>query len=134
MGDRFDADPTIGQSQGAGTAARMKQSAMEAAAEASEKISDLGRRTVDQLDSAREPIASTLDRTASTLHEKGDTAAKVAHFTADRVQSTADYVRQNDVQSMMGDVRDFASRYPGQCFAIAVGIGFLLGRFFSDTD
>ena len=134
MDNEFDRGEMGGQPEGTGTAARMKQTVKDAASQASEKISDLGRKTVDQIDATREPIASSLDRTASTLHEKGETAAKAAHTTADKLQSTAEYVRQHDAQAMMGDIQELAKRYPGQCLAVAVGFGFLLGRLFRNSD
>jgi ElaB/YqjD/DUF883 family membrane-anchored ribosome-binding protein len=134
MDNEFERSDMGAQPEGAGTAARMKQTVKDAASQASEKISDLGRKTVDQLDSTRQPIASTLDKTASALHEQGDTAAKAAHTTADKLQSSAEYVRQHDVQAMMSDVQELAKRYPGQCLAAAVGFGFLLGRLFRNSD
>jgi ElaB/YqjD/DUF883 family membrane-anchored ribosome-binding protein len=134
MENEFDRGDMGGQLEGTGTAARMKQTVSDAASQASGKISELGRKTVNQIDATREPIASALDKTASVLHEKGDTAAKAAHTTADKLQSTAQYVRQNDVQAMMGDVQELAKRYPGQCLAVAVGFGFLLGRLFRNSD
>jgi len=133
MDNEFDRGEMGGQPEGTGTAARMKQTVKDAASQASEKISDLRRKTVDQIDATREPIASSLDRTASTLHEKGETA-KAAHTTADKLQSTAEYIRQHDVQAMMGDIQELAKRYPGQCLAVAVGFGFFLGRLFRNSD
>jgi ElaB/YqjD/DUF883 family membrane-anchored ribosome-binding protein len=134
MDNPYDQGNTGGQSEGTGTAARMKQTVKDAASQASGKIAELGRKTVNQIDSTREPIASTLDKSASTLHETGDSAARAAHATAEKLESTARYVRQNDLQAMMGDITDLAKRYPGQCLAVAAGLGFLLGRFFRSTD
>ena len=134
MDNPYDQGNTGGQSEGSGTAARMKQTVVDAASQASGKIADLGRKTVSQIDSTREPIASTLDKSASSLQETGDSAERAAHATAEKLQSTAQYVRQNDVQAMMGDITDFAKQYPGQCLAVAVGLGFLLGRFFRSND
>ena len=134
MDNEFDRGDVGGQPGGTGTAARMKQTVKETASEASERISDFGNKTVDQIDATRAPIASTLDRTASGLHETGETAARAAHATADKLQSTADYVRQHDVQAMVGDVQELAKRYPGQCLVAAVGVGFLLGRLFRNSD
>jgi ElaB/YqjD/DUF883 family membrane-anchored ribosome-binding protein len=122
------------QSEGTGTAARMKQTVIDSASQASNKVAELGRKAVSQIDSSREPIASTLDKSASSLHETGDSAARTANATADKLQSTAQYVRENDVQAMMGDVTDLAKQYPGQCLAVALGLGFLLGRFFRGSD
>lgn len=134
MENEFDRGNMDVESDVAGTAARTKQTVSDAASQASGKISELGRKTVSQIDATREPIASSLEKTASALHEKGDTAAKAAHTTADKLQSTAVYVRENDVKAMMGDVQDLAKRYPGQCLAVAVGLGFLLGRLVRNSD
>lgn len=134
MDNPYDQGNAAGSTEGAGTAARMKQTVQDAATQATNKIADLGRRTVSQIDSTREPIANTLDRSAASLHETGDNAARAAHATADKLQSTADYVRKNNVQSMVSDISDFAKQYPGPCLAVAVGIGFLLGRFVRSSD
>jgi ElaB/YqjD/DUF883 family membrane-anchored ribosome-binding protein len=134
MDNSYDQGNLGGQSEGTGTAARMKQTVMDTASQATEKISELGQRAVSQIDSTREPIANTLDRSATTLHETGDSAARAAHVTADKLQSTAKYVRQNDLQSMLGDIQDLATQHPGVCLAAAVGVGFLLGRMFSRSD
>jgi hypothetical protein len=59
-----------GTGSAAGTAARMKETVAQKANEAKDKIADFGRKTVDQIDSQREPVASTLNETASALHEQ----------------------------------------------------------------
>jgi len=134
MDNSYDQGNTGGSPEGTGTAARMKQTVVDTANQATSKIADLGRKTVGQIDSTREPIANTLDKSASSLHETGDSAARAAHATADKLHSTAEYVRKNDVQSMVGDITDLAKQHPGQCLAVAVGIGFLLGRFLRSSD
>lgn len=95
---------------------------------------DFGRRTAEKLDAKREPLANRLDDTASALHEKGESAASVAHATADQLESVAEYVREHDLQEMISDLEDLTRRYPARCLIAAVGIGFLLGRFLRGTD
>ena len=130
MNDQFN-DPAVGgYGEGTGTAARMKEEVEGRAAEVKQNVADFGRKAADRIDSQREPVAATLTRTASTLHQQGDNAASVAHTTADKVQVAADYVRQNDLKAMMGDVQDLAKRYPGQSLLAAAVVGFLLGRLF----
>ena len=119
---------------GTGTAARMQQTVTDKANEAKQKIEEFGRKTADQIDAQREPVANTLKRTASALHAQGENAASVAHTTADKLESTADYLRSNDLKAMMSDVQDLARRYPGQTLAAAVGLGFLLGRLIRRSD
>lgn len=134
MDNQYDQGNSSGQSEGTGTAARIKQTVVDAATQASGKIADLGRKTVSQIDSSREPIANTLDKSASSLHQTGDSAARAAHATADKLESTAKYVRQNDLQAMVSDITDLAKQYPGPCLAAAVGVGFLLGRLLRSND
>jgi hypothetical protein len=38
------------------------------------------------------------------------------------------YIRDHDVQAMIGDVENVVRRYPGRSLLIAAGVGFLLGR------
>jgi len=134
MDNPYDQGNMGGESEGTGTAARMKQVVQDTASQATGKIAELGRKTVNQIDSTREPIANTLDKSASTLHETGESAARAAHATADKLQSTARYVRQNDLQAMVGDIKDLAKEYPGPCLAAAVAVGFLLGRMFRGSE
>src|ERR1700722_14403096 len=113
MDNPYDQGNMGGESGGTGTAARMKQTVQDTANQAAGKISELGQKAVNQIDSTRERIATTLDKSASTLHEPGDSAARAAHATADKLQSTARYVRQNDLQAMLGDIQDLATQHPG---------------------
>ena len=80
------------------------------------------------------PAAHALDQTASTLHEKGDKAATVAHRTADKIQATADYIRGHDLKDMADDVGSLVRRYPGPSLAAAVVAGFLLARAIRRND
>lgn len=141
MDDNYNPNPGSSYGEGAGsgtgtagTAARMKETVAQKANEAKDKFADFGRKTVDQIDSQREPMASTLNKTATALHEQGENAASVAHSAADKLETTADYLRQHDLSAMMSDVQDLAKRYPGQCLVAAVGVGFLLGRLLRRSD
>jgi ElaB/YqjD/DUF883 family membrane-anchored ribosome-binding protein len=134
MNDQFNEPSAGGYGEGTGTAARMKEEGEGRAAEVKQNVAEFGRKAADRIDSQREPVANTLNRTASSLHQQGDNAASVAHTTADKLELAADYVRKNDLKAMMGDVQDLAKRYPGQSLAAAAVVGFLLGRLFRSTD
>ena len=141
MDDQFGRDEGTGYdagasstSAGAGTAAKMQEVVADKAEEAKSKVADFGRRTREQLDSQRQPMADTLNRTASTLHSQSDKAAAMGHTAADKLETTAEYLRQNDMKAMMSDVNDLARKYPTQTLAVAVGVGFLLGRLFRHSD
>lgn len=64
---------------------------------------DLGRTAADKINENRGPAASGLEKAASTVHEKaaslpgGEKVADLAHTTADKLASTAEYVRDHDV-------------------------------------
>jgi hypothetical protein len=68
------------------------------------------------------------------LFMKKETRRLNPHTTADKLPSTAVYVRQHDVQGTMGDVQKLAKRYPGQCLAVAVGLGFLFERLLRNSS
>lgn len=93
-----------------------------------DKVTDLGRRTVQSVDDSRRGAADALDSTASSLHTGGDRVADAAHTAARKVQATADYVRQTDLKGMAQEVSGLVKRYPGQSIAIAAALGFLLAR------
>jgi ElaB/YqjD/DUF883 family membrane-anchored ribosome-binding protein len=112
----------------AGTAAKMQEVVADKANEAKEKVAEFGRRAVDKIDAQREPAASALGQTASALHDKGNMAANVAHRTAEKIQATADYIRENDVKAMLDDVGSLVRRYPGTSLAAAAVAGFLVAR------
>ena len=124
--------------EGAGSALKSKLS--ESAASARDKVQNAGRNVQAKIDETRAPAAEKLQNVASALHEKadqlpgGETVAGIAHKTADTMQATAEYVRRNDLQNMMGDVRTFVRKRPGQSLIAAAALGFLLGRTLRSDD
>ena len=94
----------------------------------------------DKIDDNREAAASGLDKVASAIHEKADSlpggekVSSLAHATADKVSSTADYVRQHDVSRMMADVETMVKNNPGPSLLVAAGLGFLVARAFSSNN
>jgi ElaB/YqjD/DUF883 family membrane-anchored ribosome-binding protein len=120
------------------TAQNVKEKVTDAARKTKEKASDLGRQASEQVDAKRGPAAEGLESAASALHEKaetlpgGDTVRSVAHSTADKLESTAGYIRQHDVKAMMSDVEELVRRNPGPSLLIAATIGFFIGRAFRE--
>ncbi len=112
----------------------------DAATQAKAKVSNLGRTAADKIDQNRDAAAGGLASAASTLHEKadalpgGEKVTSLAHTAADKLSSTADYVRQNDVNSMMSDLERLVKNNPGQSLLAAAVVGFLLGRTFTSND
>jgi ElaB/YqjD/DUF883 family membrane-anchored ribosome-binding protein len=54
-----------------------------------------------------------------------------AHAAADRLTTTADYVRQHDVSRMMSDVETVVKNNPGPSLLAAAVFGFFVGRALS---
>jgi hypothetical protein len=78
----------------------------------------------------REAVAGTLDGAAERLHSRM-TPGKVAAVTdqaAGALDATAAFVRDFDSRRMLDDVGAMARKHPGRTLAVAVILGFLLGR------
>ena len=98
---------------------------------------EMGQRVADKIDENRGAAASGLESAAGALREKADTlpggekVANAAYATADAVGVAADYVRGNDLQSMMADVQKLVKNNPGVALLTAAALGFLIARTFS---
>jgi ElaB/YqjD/DUF883 family membrane-anchored ribosome-binding protein len=116
----------------------VKDKVTDAAATAKQKVSDVGRQAGEQIDAKRGPAADSLHSAASAIHEKadslpgGETVKSVAHSAAEKLDSTAGYIREHDVQAMLSDVENMVRRNPGPSLLIAAAIGFLIGRAFRE--
>jgi ElaB/YqjD/DUF883 family membrane-anchored ribosome-binding protein len=112
----------------------------EAASQARNKAADLGRGAAEKIDQNRQAAAGGLQQAASTLHQKADSlpggprVTSFAHTAADKLEATAGYLRENDVNSMIEDLQRFIRRNPGPALLGAAAIGFLVGRALSDRD
>src|SRR4051794_10920268 len=78
-----------------------------AASRAQAGVAGIGHAAAEKIDASRSSAASGLDSAASAIHEKadslpgGETVQGAAHTAADALSSTADYVRENDLKSML---------------------------------
>jgi len=105
--------------------------------QAKNKVGEFGDLAVDKFDEKRGSAASGLEEAASTLHHRADhlpggpRITDMAHAAADKLDSTAAYVRRNDFNSMVSDAGGVVKKNPGPSLLIAAGLGFALGRAFS---
>ena len=112
----------------------------DAATQLKDKVSAIGRTAVDKIDENRDAAAGGLEKVASTLHENaqslpgGEKVSGMAHAAAEKLRSTAGYVREHDVDRMMADVGTLVKNNPGRSLLAAAAIGFLVGRAFSSND
>ena len=130
--------PPYDESSSGGTASRIKQQASQKVGQVKEKVAEAGRRATEKIDEQRQRAADTMDDTATALHERTDRYAQQAsgamHSTADKIQSAADYLRENDARAMLDDASEWVRRYPAQTLAAAAVLGFLAGRAMRSSD
>jgi len=112
----------------------------DAASQVKDKVGDFGRTAAERIDKNRDSAASGIQSAAVTLHEKaeslpgGEKVTSLAHATADKLSSTADYVRDHNVNQMMTDVETLVKNNPGRSLLAAAVVGFLVCRAFSSND
>ena len=101
------------------------------------KASGVGQMAADKIDERRGAAAGGLDSAANTLHDKadklpgGEQVASAAHTAADALASTAEYVREHDLKSMVADMQSLVKNNPGPALLTAAALGFLIARTFS---
>lgn len=93
-----------------------------------QKISDYTRDVAQKVDSSREPVANSLHSTASMVEERGNQVAGAARSVAGKLHSGAEYIRGNDLNSIVDDASDSVKRYPIYALSFAAVLGFLIGR------
>jgi ElaB/YqjD/DUF883 family membrane-anchored ribosome-binding protein len=105
--------------------------------EAAAWMTDAAVDTAAAIDAGRATAADGLDTAASALDDRaadlpgGKTVRNVARATADRLSTSADYVRSHDARRMMADLETVVKRNPGPALVVAAAFGFLLARALS---
>jgi ElaB/YqjD/DUF883 family membrane-anchored ribosome-binding protein len=112
-------------------ASQAKDYVANAAGQAKEKASEYGRMASQKIDQGRISTASGLESAASSMRSAaqsgGQAITQFANTAADRLQSSAVYVREHSVGEMFGDVEEVVRRNPGPSLIAAAAVGFLLG-------
>jgi ElaB/YqjD/DUF883 family membrane-anchored ribosome-binding protein len=104
------------------------------AAQMKDRVSDMARTAADRIDASRSTAADGLETAASTLHDQagrlpgGEKVSEFAHAAADRLNTTADYMRTHDINRMKTDLEALVKNNPGPSLLVAAVFGFLLGR------
>jgi ElaB/YqjD/DUF883 family membrane-anchored ribosome-binding protein len=104
------------------------------------KVAEFGSAAADKVNQNRGNAATTMASAAETLHQgaeqlhmSGEKVSHLAHTAADRLSETAEYVRENDLYTMVEDLEHLVKKNPGPALAFAVGFGFLVGRAFEGS-
>lgn len=111
--------------------------AADQVASARDAVADMAGRAAGTLDQGRVAAADRLASAASAVRHSSDDLAEggrvrsIAQATADRLSSTADYMRTHDMNRMAEDVEGVVKSHPGPALLAAAAFGFLLGRALS---
>ncbi len=90
--------------------------------------------------SVKNPVESVSDMAraaASAVRERADQlpgGQKVQQFAqsaAERLSTTADYVRSHDAKRMLADAERVVKNNPGSSLVVAAALGFVIGRTFT---
>jgi ElaB/YqjD/DUF883 family membrane-anchored ribosome-binding protein len=99
--------------------------------------SGLSEAAAEKVAEKRSAAVGGLDSAASALHQQadkltgGDPVKRAAHTAADALSSTADYVRENALKSMLADMQKIVRHNPGPALLTAAVLGFLVARSFA---
>jgi len=108
--------------------------ASKAAEQLKDKVSDMSEAVVSKLDGGRQSAAIGLDNAAFNITDKAEAVSAFGHSTAEKLSSTAGYLRDHDMSAMMKDVQEVVKRNPGPSLVVAAVAGFLTARAFSRSE
>ena len=97
----------------------------------------MGQAAAEGIDENRSGAADSLSSAASAVRDKADslpggaTVRGAARGAAKVLSSSADYVRDTDVKSMLADAKSLIKNNPGPALLTAAVLGFLVARKFS---
>jgi ElaB/YqjD/DUF883 family membrane-anchored ribosome-binding protein len=99
-----------------------------------ESMSDMARTASQTAEDGRKTAAERLGSAASAVRDRADQlpggpkVQQFAHAAAERLSTTADYMRSHDAKHMLADVERVVKNNPGPSLVIAAAFGFVLGR------
>ena len=131
--------PSYGNTLKDETFSSLGEKASDTMTHAKEKVSDLGTSTMNKIEEGKDAAAGGLKKAASALHENagtvlgGDKLTQLAHSAANVLDTTADYVRDNNASTMMRDVKALVKNNPGASMIAVAVVGFMAGRAFSSN-
>jgi ElaB/YqjD/DUF883 family membrane-anchored ribosome-binding protein len=113
----------------------MTDTASELGKDAKESLDELGRSAGRRLDDARDDTAGALHTAAYSVRRTGRQGSEaidnLATGAADRLDATASYVEDHDLQDVLDGLRRFGRRHLTGSLVVAGAIGFLAGAAFN---
>jgi ElaB/YqjD/DUF883 family membrane-anchored ribosome-binding protein len=129
MADRSRLDQSLTSSVEAVT-----ERAGSRAQEIKDSMSDMARTATQTVDDGRQTAAERLWSAASAVRDRADQlpggpkVQQFAHAAAERLSTSADYMRSHDAKSMLADVSRVVKNNPGSSLVLAAAFGFVIGR------
>jgi ElaB/YqjD/DUF883 family membrane-anchored ribosome-binding protein len=133
-------------------AAGLADRAKSAASSAGEKLGDVGSTVRDRAGSLKQTLANALESGAERLRSQGAGGGQIAGSSATGgsatmvgdgnrlseatnqlaggLQASADWLRDADLDGLKSGVERQVKEHPGRTLAVAVGVGYLLGKAF----
>ncbi len=126
--------------------------AKDAASTAGEKMSDVGSSVRDRAGNLKNSLADALQTGAEKLRAQGAGGGQIAGASATGgstsmvsdgnrlgeatnqlaggLQASADWLRDADIDGLKSGIENQVKEHPGRTLAVAVGLGYLLGKAF----
>ena len=144
----FGSGATGGETSGAGG---MTERARNVAGQAQERLSDVGATVRARAGTAKNSLADALEAGADRLRNRGGQqqlagatgeagaaglstdggrVAQIGDRVAGGLQTSADWLREADIDGLRDGVERQVRENPGRTLLIAVGLGYLLGKAF----
>jgi ElaB/YqjD/DUF883 family membrane-anchored ribosome-binding protein len=109
----------------------LTEQASELGKDAKESIEGLGRSASRKFNEARDETGDALHAAASSVRKTGRQSSEaiedLAGGAADRLDATASYVEDHDLNDVLTGLRRFARRHLAGSLVAAATIGFLAG-------
>ncbi len=132
-GSRYETTTSSGVSPEGGSTDRLKDTAGDAVDRATETAQKaVGTKVESQLERAADMldhVADAVRKTGDQLQAEQPQVGGAAHAAADQVERASSFLRQSDMQSIVGEVEDFARRQPVLFVGGALALGALAARF-----
>lgn len=135
-GERSEGFKTEGQTSSQKTE-EMADQVKSMASDMKEKVS---HRAKSFLESNKEFAAGRLEGTANAFHqtarnfqEESPNISRYVDRVADKIEGAAQYLRENDMKTLLEDSKRFIKSRPALVFGVAVAIGVIAARFLKSS-
>lgn len=115
---------------GSSTDQGVKGKVSDIASHAKNTAADWGRNAASAVDRNLQSAAGALQNTASALRDRAPVTGKVGEIataTADKIETTARYLREHDSREIVSGMESLIRRNPGASLSAALAVGFLIG-------